>query len=128
MAAGTSLKSLAGGRLAIGVTMWVAPRIAGRLFGLDPAHNPQLPYVGRLFAVRDVALGVGVLRSEGRARRDWLALGLACDAADLAAAVLAYRAGEIGPLTAALLVGTPISAIGAGAAALREGDAAPTQA
>ena len=40
--------------MAIGTGSWVAPRLSGRLFGLDAVANPQLPYIGRLFGVRDV--------------------------------------------------------------------------
>lgn len=118
-----ALKSLAGLRLAISLSTWATPRLAGRLFGLDPLGNPQLPYVGRLFAVRDAALAAGALQSQGRARRDWLAIGAACDAADLAAAILAYRDGQIGPAGVSLLVVAPLAAIGMGVAALREGAA-----
>src|SRR5207245_5660578 len=57
-AAGT-IKGLAGLRVAIGVTAWLFPNLAGRLFGLDPESNPQAPYLARLFGVRDIALGLG---------------------------------------------------------------------
>jgi hypothetical protein len=43
-------------RLSIGVAAWTAPRLAGKLFGLDVAGNPQVPYLPRLFGVRDAAL------------------------------------------------------------------------
>ena len=78
------LKLLIGIRVSIGAGTWLAPRLAGRLFGLDPPGNPQLPYVGRLFGVRDVVLGAGAQLATGDSRRLWLQLGLACDAADAA--------------------------------------------
>lgn len=50
-----STQALVGLRTALGVGVWIAPRLTGRLFGLDPKGNPQLPYIGRLFGARDVA-------------------------------------------------------------------------
>jgi len=55
-------------RGAIGTGAWLAPKLSGRLFGLDPAANPQAPYLGRLFAVRDAALAFGLSTSSGRER------------------------------------------------------------
>jgi len=52
-----TVKALAGLRIMIGLASWTAPRLAGRIFGLDPEGNPQAPYLARLFGVRDVALG-----------------------------------------------------------------------
>jgi hypothetical protein len=99
-------------RMAVGASTWLAPNLSGRLFGLDPEGNPQLPYVGRLFGARDVALGAGALRSSRKSRDAWLTAGLACDAADVAAGVLAGARGQL-PLSAAALV----SATAAGFAA-----------
>jgi hypothetical protein len=99
-------------RMAVGAGTWLAPNLSGRLFGLDPEGNPQLPYVGRLFGARDVALGAGALRSSRKSRDAWLTAGLACDAADVAAGVLAGARGQL-PLSAAALV----SATAAGFAA-----------
>lgn len=107
-------------RLAIGAGAWLAPRLAGRMFGLDPAGNPQLPYVGRLFGVRDVALAFGVQMSEGESRRVWLQLGMACDLADTAAGLLAGRGGELSPTATALVTVPALAAAGLGLAALRE--------
>src|SRR5437764_61462 len=63
---------LAGVRMAIGAGAWATPRLAGRLFGLDVAGNPQAPYLARLFGARDLALAWGALGAEGSARRQWL--------------------------------------------------------
>ena len=56
-------------RFIIGGGAWIAPRTMGRLFGLDIDANPQAPYVARLFAVRDAVLGVGLVATDGDARR-----------------------------------------------------------
>ena len=92
-------------RMAVGSGAWLAPNLSGRLFGLDPAGNPQLPYVGRLFGARDVALGAGALRSSRKNKEAWLTAGLACDAADVAAGVLAGARGQL-PLVSAAMVST----------------------
>src|SRR5438128_1588905 len=73
------INGLVGLRAAVGAGAWIAPRLSGRLFGLDVAANPQAPYLGRLFGVRDVALAVGTSSSSGSERAQWLRLGVACD-------------------------------------------------
>jgi hypothetical protein len=121
-----AIRSLAGVRLAIGTSAWATPNLAGRAFGLDSAANPQSPYLARLFGIRDVALGVGVLTTSGESRRRWLALGLLCDAADAAAGVLAGRGGYLPKLPTVLVTGTALVAVGLGAAALAGDDGAAT--
>ena len=106
MSSEQSVRNLAVLRLVIGVSAWLFPGLAGRLFGLDPAGNPQAPYLSRLFGVRDVALGLGALQSSGEARQRWLQLGVLCDAADTAAAGLGRRGGYLST-PAAVLVGAP---------------------
>src|SRR4051794_2970905 len=123
MNAQQTIRNLAMLRLAIGVGAWVAPNLAGRLFGLDPAANPQAPYLARLFGIRDVALALGTLQSAGEARRQWLQLGVACDAADAAAAVLGGRSGYLSAATAVLGGGTAAVATGMGVQALQAADA-----
>ena len=59
------------GRIAVGAGAWLTPNLSGRLFGLDPEGNPQLPYIGRLFGARDVVLGAGVLRSSRKQKDAW---------------------------------------------------------
>jgi hypothetical protein len=121
-----TIRSLAGVRLAIGTSAWATPNLAGRAFGLDSAANPQSPYLARLFGIRDVALGVGVLTTSGESRRRWLVLGMLCDAADAAAGVLAGRGGYLPKLPTVLVTGTALVAAGLGAAALAGDDGAPT--
>jgi hypothetical protein len=116
-------KTLAVLRFIIGGGTWLAPRTAGRLFGLDADANPQVPYVGRLFAVRDAVLGVGLVASSGDARRLWWRVGVACDLADAVAGLLAKRSGELPAVSAALVTGTALAAASLGAAALAADDA-----
>jgi hypothetical protein len=116
----STLKALAGTRMAIGAGAWATPRLAGRLFGLDAAGNPQSPYLARLFGARDFALAWGVLGAEGNARRQWLLAGLACDVADAAAGIAGGRAGYLPRVTSVLVTATAVSAAVMGIAALRE--------
>jgi hypothetical protein len=99
----TAVNAIAISRIAVGTGAWLTPNLSGRLFGLDPEGNPQLPYVGRLFGARDVAIGAGTLRSPRKTRDAWLTAGLGCDVADVAAGVLAGARGQL-PLSAAALV------------------------
>jgi hypothetical protein len=113
-----TVQSLVGLRAALGVSVWLAPRLSGKLFGLDPDANPQAPYLGRLFAARDVALAYGLATATGSQRSLWLRIGLACDIADAAAGVLARRRGELPRVATVLVTGTALGAAGIGVAAL----------
>jgi Domain of unknown function (DUF4267) len=114
------ITSLAITRLAVGGSAFATPRLAGRAFGLDVEANPQAPYLARLFGVRDAALGIGILTSQGQARRQWLMIGVGCDAADALAGLAGGRAGYLPKATAAVVTATAVSAIVMGALALRE--------
>jgi hypothetical protein len=114
-----TVKSLIGIRGVVGAGAWLAPRTSGRLFGLDPAGNPQAPYLGRLFGVRDVALAFGLSASSGAERKQWLRIGVACDLADAVAGVLAGRRGELPKMATVLVTGTALGAAALGVAALQ---------
>ena len=116
------IQALSGLRVAIGASAWATPNLAARVFMLDPKSNPQAAFLGRLFGVRDVALGAGTLAAERDSRKLWLQLGVACDLLDAAAAYLARRNGSV-PKPAALLAGTTaLAAAGLGMAALAGGE------
>jgi hypothetical protein len=115
-----TVAKLAGLRLAIGAGAWAAPRLAGKLFGLDADANPQSPYLARLFGARDVALAWGALSSEGEARRQWLLAGVACDLADAAAGIFGGRSGYLPGPASVLVTGTALSAAALGVASLSE--------
>jgi hypothetical protein len=94
------------GRIVVGASAYLTPNLSGRLFGLDPEGNPQLPYIGRLFGARDVVLGAGVLRSTKKQKDAWATAGLACDVADVGAGALAGLRGQLPPAAAALVTAT----------------------
>jgi hypothetical protein len=112
------IQQLVGARGAIGASAWLAPRLSGRLFGLDPDANPQAAYLGRLFGARDVALAFGLQTSAGAQRANWLRIGIACDLADAAAGVFAGRRGELNTRTTVLVTATALVAAALGAIAL----------
>jgi hypothetical protein len=115
----TIIQSLVGMRGAIGAGAWLAPRLSGRLFGLDPAGNPQASYLGRLFAARDAALAFGLNSSSGQQRAQWLRIGIACDLADAAAGLLAGRRGDLPARATILVTGTALGAAALGVVALQ---------
>ncbi len=100
-------------RAAIGVLGWLFPNLSGRLFGIDPARNPAAPYLGRLFAARELALVAPLLledEDEDVQRRS-LQVGMAVDAADAAASVAAGVTGTL-PKRAAVMTGvTAVAAL-----------------
>ncbi|HEY1449742.1 MAG TPA: hypothetical protein VGF47_02215 [Solirubrobacteraceae bacterium] len=120
MKQGKAVGLLVGIRTVIGVASWTSPRLAGKLFGLDADANPQSPYLARLFGVRDVALGWGVLSTEGEARKQWLMAGIACDLFDAIAGIAGGRGGYLPKATSVLVSGTAVSAVALGMAALNE--------
>ena len=115
----SAVKAIAGLRTVIGAAAWIAPRLSGKGFGLDPAANPQSPYLGRLFGARDVAMGIGTLQSTGEARQQWLKLGVGVDVADALAALAAGRAGYLHPVSAALVFAPAVAGVVLGITALR---------
>ncbi len=113
------IKSLIAVRAAIGAGAWLAPKLSGRLFGLDVEGNPQAPYLARLFGARDAALAYGVATTSDAQRAQWLRIGIACDLADAAAGVLAGRSGELPAATAILVTATALTATALGITALQ---------
>ena len=114
-----TVQGLVGMRGAVGAGAWLAPRLSGRLFGLNPDANPQAPYLGRLFGARDVALAYGLATSSGAQRAQWLRIGIACDVADAAAGVLAGRHKELPKLATVLVTATALGGAALGIAALQ---------
>jgi hypothetical protein len=115
----SEISILTGLRTSVGAGAWIAPRVTGKLFGLDATANPQLPYVARLFGIRDVALGAGLQMSSGEDRRRWLQLGIACDVADATAGILAGRRGDLSKVSTVLVTLPALMGIALGVAALQ---------
>lgn len=109
-------------RFIVGGGTWLAPGLMGRMFGLDADRAPELKYVGRLFGVRDAVLGVGLASTDGDSRRLWWQLGVACDVADAAAALMAMRRRDVTAGSGVLLTAFALLATGLGTAALAADD------
>jgi hypothetical protein len=76
----------------VGAAAFVVPTVGAKTFGV-PA-DAEGTYLVRLFAARNVALAGGLLASKGEARRLWYQAGVVCDALDIAAGLLGFRAGK----------------------------------
>lgn len=114
-----SIIGLSLGRIVAGLLFFLRPDLAGRILGQDVAENPELALGARLFGSRDVALGAATLLAKGTARRNLVVAGIAVDAADAGAAAIGLRDKSLKPVTAALLAGAALLAVGQGIAALR---------
>ncbi|WP_148046727.1 DUF4267 domain-containing protein [Nocardioides pocheonensis] len=112
---------LALGRIVIGATALASPDVAAKLFRLDAARNPQLPYMSRLFGSREIALGAVTLVSKGAARRKLVALGMAVDGADAFAGYDAMRSGSVNQSVGVGLTVPAVGAVLAGAIGLVTG-------
>lgn len=107
------------GRVAIGAFSLARPDAAATAFGLDPATNPQTPYVVRLFGSRELALGALTLMTRGKGRAAVVLLGVGVDAADVATGYLGPKEGQVPARTGALMVGPAALAIVLGLAGLK---------
>jgi len=109
------------GRMAVGAALLVAPTASGRPWFGETARNPGTRVALRSLGVRDLVLGAGTYRAiaSGQPARSWLQAGVAADAVDGLATVLAGRA-----LPAPVRLG--LAVIGGGAAVLGAREAATT--
>jgi hypothetical protein len=90
----TAKNILVGIRLAFAAA-WLAPRLSGRIFGLDSEANPQAPYLGRLFAAREGLMAAQLLTAEDDELDRALTAQIAVDVADVAASVAAGTRGYV---------------------------------
>jgi len=115
------ITGLAYGRIAVGTVSLLSPKLAARLFLLDPDSNPQLPYLGRLFGSREIALGMITLAApDGEARRRLIQVGVAVDAADALTGIVSAASGSVPKKTALLLTVAGVASTTTGVLALQE--------
>ncbi len=107
---------LIGLRLGVGVGALVAPRLLGRLFGIDPARNPAATYLARLFGVRDVMLAYQLYQAPESELEEVLRQGIVVDSSDVLAALAAAARGAIGTRTLLLGGGAAAGAVALGLA------------
>lgn len=70
---------------------YLAPTVVMEHLGAAPELNPQMPYVVRVWAVRDLVLTALVLRLRGAPRTALLLACVAVDCTDVLSALLAWR-------------------------------------
>jgi hypothetical protein len=102
--------ALVGARFAFAAGTWLAPRLSGKIFGIDLDDNRAGVYLARLFGTRDGYLGVEVLLADDDRKSAVLRRHVAVDAADAVASVAAGVRGGLSKPSA--LLGT-LAALGA---------------
>jgi hypothetical protein len=118
-------RALLGARTALGITTLLAPRIAGKLFFLDPDENPQLPVIGRMWGIRNLSLAAGMYAATGPNRGQWWRLQPAIDVLDFLAITAEWRRGAVPGPAAMLMAGTALGATALGALSLSGESAQP---
>jgi len=91
-------------RSLVGLASWLSPLQSGRAFGLGSINeDPASAFVGRLFGVRDLALGLALRHPSPEVRTAALQAGVAIDSVDVVASLIAWRKGA--PTAGAVLGG-----------------------
>ena len=113
-------------RLATGVSAWVVPDKAARLFGLGFGH--QQPFTTQLFGSRELTLALAITDTASpQLRTRALQLGLLADALDVIAALRGIRRGTLSPTGAIVTGGGAALFAGLGVAALAAQRRLPSQ-
>jgi hypothetical protein len=123
--------ALATGRCGVGAAVFLKPNLLTRGMGVDRATADRSAWVARMFAVRDFAVGAGVLwavrsgsglldrgllsRGPGRELRAMLLLGVLSDVGDAIAVSTALRQRSVSALPAAATLATAVGAAATGA-------------
>jgi hypothetical protein len=105
-------RSIGVGRLVVGGTFLVAPKLSVRILGVDSGTAKRMTFLARMAAARDIGLGVGTLNAgPGAAAVPWLLVGAAADAVDAAVIAGAMRHGTTrGVAAAGIVVGAAVTA------------------
>ena len=82
------------GRMAIGASLLLAPRLIGPMWIGEGADRPVVKMMSRALGARDLALGLGVAVAldRGKPVRGWLEAAALADGGDLVATLLARDA------------------------------------
>ena len=82
------------GRIFAGALSWASPTASSRVFLLGRERvDGRTGLLARLFGIRDLALGLALQHPSSDVRKLVLQAGVAIDAADVAATLLAVRSG-----------------------------------
>lgn len=104
-------------RMGLGAATWVAPKTTARAFAIDLKANPALPFVARMYGVRNFALVSGLRETDADERDRLLVLNVAVDLADAFSAAMAGWRGSLAPAAAKRAVVVALVAAGLGMAA-----------
>lgn len=108
-------------RSAVGIGSWVTPAVTSRVFGLGSLNeDPRSAVITRLFGVRELALARAGRHPSPDVRRAAQQAGVAVDAIDVIASLIALRRGAPKVILLTFAGGAALFA-GLGIAALKEG-------
>lgn len=110
---------LALGRLGIGATALLTPRLFARMAGLEPESNASVSYPTRLFGSREVLMGAATLVTTGEVQRNLVGAGIAVDTADVLAALGSALRGDVTKKSGLMLALPAGAAVAAGYAGLQ---------
>ncbi|MDG9709625.1 hypothetical protein [Streptomyces sp. DH10] len=113
------LKLLTTGRFVVAAGHLATPGVVAQVFGMEMRGTPAVAY-GRMFAIRNAALGLGLLRLDTVSDpRAYLKLNVVMDAVDAVAFAASGIRRDIAPRTSILAAAVAMSAVVAGVGALR---------
>lgn len=113
------LKLLTTGRFVVAASHLATPGAVAQVFGMEMRGTPAVAY-GRMFAIRNAALGLGLLRLDTVTNpQAYLKLNVVMDAVDAVALVASGIRRDIAPRTSVLAAAVATSAVVAGVGALR---------
>jgi len=118
-------RALLAARTALGASTLLAPRLAGKAFLLSPEDNPQLPVIGRMWGIRNLALAAGMYGATGASRAQWWRVQVGVDALDFLAIAAEWRRGAVPGPAAGLMAATALTATALGALSVAAESAAP---
>ena len=119
----SSTKFLTFFRFAVGGGAWFLPLPTLKLFGLTSPPDDQEILGWRLFASREIAVGLGLVgffSPQAAVIKAILSMGVLFDSMDAVATLVAYSRGSITSYAAALAGGGAVLAAAVGTLALKE--------
>ena len=113
--------TLVGLRTGIGIGSLLAPRLTGKIFGIDVADNPAAVYLARLFGARELFMAAPFYMEDAEELQAYaLQAGVAVDSADVVAASAACVRGNLRVRSATLAALTAAVAVGLGVLAQQD--------
>ena len=105
------LAAMCGIQFALAVFGYAAPEALMNSLGAPVEANPQMPYIVRVWVVRDVALVLLVVLSASQSLRPLLYACVAIDVTDVVSALLSGSAGQLDQSQTLGLISTAIAAL-----------------